>query len=116
MGEGSQSQENMAERGVNEGIVFASFLFFLSMTIANKKTWSGKTLHICKNSATFVVVMNNDIIHCQRRNWIGLKGLNVWRGVVVVLGRAYAAFLRNRLQDIKITGNSSGKINQIFKI
>ena len=86
----------------------------LLLTIANKKTWSGKTLH--KICATFVVVMNNDIILGQRKNWVGLKGLNVWRGVVVVPGRAYAAFLRNRLQDIKITGNSSRKTNQIFKI
>ena len=86
------------------------------MTIANKKTRMGKTLHICQICATFVVVINNDIILCQRRNWVGLKGLNVWRGVVVVPGRAYAAFLRNRLQDIKITGNSSGKTYQIIKI
>ena len=114
MGEGSQIQENMARRGVNEGIVFAFFCFCLSMTIANKnkKKRSEKTLHTCKICSSFVVVINNDIILCQTRNWIGLKGLNVWRGVVVVLGRAYAAFLRN----IKITGNSSGKTYQIIKI
>ena len=33
-GRGLQSQENMAERGVNEGIIFASFLFLFSKTIA----------------------------------------------------------------------------------
>ena len=56
----------------------------------------------CEARCCYFVVMNNNIILCQRKNWVGLKGLNVWRGVVVVPGRAYAAFLRNRLQDIKI--------------
>ena len=43
------------------GLFLLLFCFCLSMTIANKKTRLGETLHICKICAIFFVVMNSNI-------------------------------------------------------